>query len=920
VCSSDLATDRVKFYVNGVEQDKQSTSYPFTQNRDTAINGTSKQTIGSDGASDLSGYLADFFLIDGSQLEATSFGAYDDSGVWQAAAYSGTYGTNGFHLLDFANEATIGHDSSGNNNDFAANNFFVIEGTATQLGVSGGTSTVTTPSSNSPTAIDFLVVAGGGGGTTGAFSGGGGAGGYRTSVGTSGGGASAESAVSVSASTSYNVSVGAGGAIGSNGANSVFATITSTGGGRGGGSQSAQVGGSGGGGGPQTISPSGAAGTANQGFAGANGNHNNNATNGGGGAGSAGSQSSGSTGGAGGNGISSSITGTAVTYAAGGRGGNTNQSGVAGARNTGNGADGAWNGSGAAGGSGVVVLRYADTFGDLTVGNGLTYTFTNSGGYKIYTFIANYTAAEESGIDVLFDVPTNGDAADDTGAGGEVSGNYCVFNPLDANSQASFANGNLDWTATNGNGVCRGTIAVSSGKWYWEYTYTAKPSGGGTGFGILEVSEARDFIGAANAPDGYSYYSEGSSFTKKYNNGSNSNYGASFEPGDVIGFALDMGGGTITFYKNGASQGQAYSGISGTYAPALNSGTSSGTAKATFNAGQRAFAYSAPSGFSALCTTLLPTPTIADGSDYFDVDIYSGTGASHERSNFSFNPDWLWFKSRNTHSFHTLVDVVRGGGNFLRSNTADSETTGQTDLVTSFDSDGFTMGANASSGDINQSGRTYVCWGWDAGSSTVSNTDGSITSSVRANPTAGFSIVTYSGVDSPSSNTVGPGLNVAPVLWLIKQRSGTGNWSFAAADTNSSQFNDTEPTSSVFTVGSLQNINDNYNYIAYCFAPVAGYSAFGSYVGTGSSPNFFVFTGMRPAFILTKGIDDAEDWYIRDTARSPFNEVDESLRPNDAGSEYSGRTIDILSNGFKIRDSDSQINEYGKSVFVFRFC
>ncbi len=120
--TQSTATNRVKFYVNGVEQDKESTSYPFTQNRDTAINGTSKQTIGSDGASDLSGYLADFFLIDGSQKDPTDFGAFDDNGVWQAAEYSGTFGTNGFHLFDFANESGIGDDSSGNDNDFTVNN------------------------------------------------------------------------------------------------------------------------------------------------------------------------------------------------------------------------------------------------------------------------------------------------------------------------------------------------------------------------------------------------------------------------------------------------------------------------------------------------------------------------------------------------------------------------------------------------------------------------------------------------------------------------------------------------------------------------------------------------------------------------------------------------------------------------------
>ena len=130
------------------------------------------------------------------------------------------------------------------------------------------------------------------------------------------------------------------------------------------------------------------------------------------------------------------------------------------------------------------------------------------------------------------------------------------------------SNGNLNWKTVNGNGCCRGTISVSSGKWYFEFLYVEKPSGGGTGFGILSVEETKEFYGGSNAPDGYQYYSEGASFTKKYNNGSNSNYGDSFAPGDLISVALDMDNGTITFYKNGVSQGQAFSGISGTYAPA----------------------------------------------------------------------------------------------------------------------------------------------------------------------------------------------------------------------------------------------------------------------------------------------------------------------------------------------------------------
>jgi len=208
-----------------------------------------------------------------------------------------------------------------------------------------------------------------------------------------------------------------------------------------------------------------------------------------------------------------------------------------------------------------------------------------------------------------------------------------------------------------------------------------------------------------------------------------------------------------------------------------------------------------------------------------------------------------------------------------------------------------------------------------------------IASTVRANPSAGFSIVSYTG--SSSAATVGHGLNAAPGMIIVKDRdSGSWNWqvahsgigaddslllndSSATADYNA--WNNTRPTSSVFSLGGgISGVSTNGNaHIAYCFAPVEGYSSMGTYLGNGSANGPFVFTGMRPAFILTKGVDDAEDWYIRDAARSPHNEVDESLRPNDSGSEYSGRTIDILSNGFKITDSDSQINESGKTYLYY---
>jgi hypothetical protein len=216
--------------------------------------------------------------------------------------------------------------------------------------------------------------------------------------------------------------------------------------------------------------------------------------------------------------------------------------------------------------------------------------------------------------------------------------------------------------------------------------------------------------------------------------------------------------------------------------------------------------------------------------------------------------------------------------------------------------------------------------------SNVSLSIPSIASTVRANPTAGFSIATFS-MPSVSTATIAHGLNAAPAFYVWKDRDSADSWyiyhsavgadkwlslnATSSATSNTVIWNNTNPDSSVIHTGST--FSNTGSTLVYAFSPVENYSAFGKYKGNASANGPVVYTGFRPAFILTKGIDDAEDWYIRDTARSPFNEVDESLRPNDSGSEYSGRKIDILSNGFKIRDADSQINENGKSYLYVAF-
>jgi hypothetical protein len=560
--------------------------------------------------------------------------------------------------------------------------------------------------------------------------------------------------------------------------------------------------------------------------------------------------------------------------------------------------------------------------GTDTSGNGNTWT------------VNNLSVTAGSGNDSLTDTPTS--YGTDTGVGGEVRGNYATLNPLDISTggTVTLSNGNLDWQAVNGNGGIRGTFAVSTGKWYFEFTYNEKPSGGGTAFGVLNVNDALGFVGSTSG--GYTYYSEGAGYTKKINNNVQTDYGVSFAPGDIIGVALDLDAGTITFYNNGASQGQAFSGLSGTFAPACSSGTGTGTARATLNAGQRAFAYTAPSGFKALVDTNLPTPTVAQGNTLMDATLWTGNGTSQTITlPGGFSPDLVWIKQRNGSEFHALFNTIVGATTRLFSNSTSAEAT-NAQTLTSFNSNGFSVG---NTNEVNGSSNAYVAWSWDAGSSTVTNTAGSITSQVRANATAGFSVVTYSG--SGSSATVGHGLGVAPQMVIVKRRNASG-WDWPVwhsslisgtytlfLDLTDTQANRTDiwdgvPTSSVFKVNTSGQTNDGSGtYVAYCFAPVSGYSSFGAWTNNNSTDGVFIYTGMRPKFIILKNTDNVEQWFIFDSARSTYNVAypnPTELRPNSAAAEGSygqQATIDFLSNGFKIRGSTSSEISFGTRSYVY---
>jgi hypothetical protein len=402
--------------------------------------------------------------------------------------------------------------------------------------------------------------------------------------------------------------------------------------------------------------------------------------------------------------------------------------------------------------------------------------------------------------------------------------------------------------------------------------------------------------------------------------GSDTNYGATYTVNDVIGVALDLDAGTLVFYKNGSSQGTAFSSLSGSFAPYASDADAAQSCTVVANFGQRAFAYTAPSGFKALCTQNLPAPLVTKPNTVMDVALYTGNGGNQSITlPGGFNPDLVWVKSRSNSQDHYLFDAIRGGAGILRSNTTGAETTGTTYL--SFDTSGF-----SSLNGLSSNGYTYAAWTWDAGSSTVTNTQGSITSSVRANATAGFSVVTYTG-NSTAGATVGHGLGVAPAFIISKSRSNSSEWSCyhqslgnaqsiilntTAAAGSSSTWNSTSPTSTVITLGVSGSTNfSGYTHVIYAFAPVAGYSSFGSYTGNGSTDGPFVYTGFRPRWVMVKQSSaSGEGWWIRDAARNTYNSVESMLAANSSGAEISssGYAIDFLSNGFKLRNSNPDAN------------
>ena len=956
--------DRLKMYVNGVEQTFRNSSIP-AQNTTFLVNGTALHQIGatknSSGttSSFYAGYMTDVHLVDGQALNPTSFGEFDDNGVWQAAKFTGSHGTNGFHL-NFA-DANLGTDNSGNNNNWTVNNLSsgVYSGTKPKWYTS--TTLYTTKSDVIANATDR-----------------------------------GQSAFTLSSDEFVYLVPNDGGAVG------------------------------------EVCHPTG-----------------------------------------------STYPSTYYMYV----------------RSSG---DTSWYNTGSHGSTEAALFQWENTTGtpqayDYTktedlylVGDTRDAGQPTNDAKMSGSFPALVNLVAEA--DALRDSPTNGSTDDDTGAGGEVSGNYATWNPVTNKGVVTTSDGNLTANAVNSNyGYTLSTIPVSSGKYYCEISFegTMAHSTNYNYMGIVPTDSAAIYTGQDifRADGALAIETNTNKVRASIGTGSgatqsdwNTSYG--YDENDTIGIAIDCDTPQVSFYKNGTSIG--------TYPYSMQAGkswvlfindwaTGADITGYKLNAGQRPFAYTAPSGYKALCTANLPTPNVPDGSAHFDTKLYSGTGAAQTLSGLSFSPDLVWIKKRSGTSDHAMFDTIRGATKRLYPNDTSGQDT-LTDTLTAFNSDGFSLG-NAN--DVNQSGQTYAGWAWDAGDSNTSVSVGSLTSSIynqdavwsnfltssngfvgsytadqafnevldsgggsatngsggvmtfaptsalsvstmdirvysdttitfpdnstvevdgqgsdlgwisvtlpssftgftgsnsitfhntngglqyfdglringkilvnsnislsvpsiasnyRANPSAGFSIVSWTGTGS--AGTLAHGLQKTPELIITKVYSSSynDNWpvyhpsygagtymyfnsTIAAPASYLGFFNGVEPTSSVFTVGSA-NSDNTKDLLALCFTSVEGYSKIGKYTGNGNTDGPFIYTGFRPALVIVKNTSTSASWCLWDSKRPGYNLTDDLFNIDNSNAEAAWAYIDILSNGFKVRGTHSVQNTNSNNYIYAAF-
>lgn len=587
-----------------------------------------------------------------------------------------------------------------------------------------------------------------------------------------------------------------------------------------------------------------------------------------------------------------------------------------------------------------VAKKYTGTYGTngfyLPFSNGTSTTTLgadSSGNGNNWT-LTNFTRSAGVSDCWMYDVPSgNGSQA----GGTQPNSNYAVMNPLhkyvSGNLTVSNANLRVTKTTQSTQEWILSSIAVTSGSFYWEQITTSVA-------GQLYLGVANAVVSSYDQypVKGYVYWNPSGGI---YNYAGTQLNSTGYTTNDVLGFALDATNDTLALYKNGTliytvtSLRSNMGGTTSTDTPLAAmfwNGGANNAAVTNWNFGNRSFAYTPPSGFKALCTANLPASTIVKGNQYMDATLYTGNATARSITNAAgFAPSLVWGKCRSALDSNRLVDIVRGATKSLFSNLSNAEATESG--VTAFNSNGFSLGTGA----INDNGQSFVAWQWYAGLSTVSNTNGSITSQVRASSTSGVSVVIWTG--TATNSTVGHGLGVAPKMMIVKSYGVSDTWRVyhesigntrfinlndtSGFGTASTVWNNTSPTSTVFTVGTESSVNGSGRaQVAYCFAEIAGFSRFGSYTGNGSADGTFVYTGFTPKFIMTKRSDSTSAWVIVDTERSGYvgNVAKNRLYANTTEVEDSADTpFDILSNGFKNRTTNTTSNASGGTYIFMAF-
>ena len=609
-----------------------------------------------------------------------------------------------------------------------------------------------------------------------------------------------------------------------------------------------------------------------------------------------------------------------------------------------------------------VAKKYTGTYG--TNGfyldfSGATLGADNSGNSN------DFTAHNLTSDNQTLDTPTN---------------NFATLNPyMTTGTNYTYSEGNLKYSTTSfRNGCTTNNIAMTSGKWYWEIVMTTNGSTAATHLGVVGMEAGIDHLDSYNPR---SVYQPGTG--NLYQSGNSTATLTSSAVGDIIGFALDVDSNELSIYKNNSSILSGHSlpansdggwlvqllgeGLGNTMEGVVNFGQNSsfaGNKTAQGNGGTgEDFYYTPPTGYKALNTKNLPDPEIALPNEHFNTVRWSGDAtASRDIAGLNFSPDFVWTKERDVAIDNLLYDTIRGASTSVTSNAMSSNTTAaegtqndntQFGFISAFNSDGFsvTNGSRADVSYVNKSGGTYVAWNWKAGGTASSNTDGTITSTVSANTTAGFSIVKYTGT-GVAGDTMGHGLSQAPEMVIMKKRVSNGadglrgwrvwtkdltdgnylalhatNAQFGARDfgeVGNATYPYTPPTASLITFGGVntgqyQEVNySGDDYIMYCFHSVDGYSKVGTYIGNAAVPyGRFVYTGFSPAFLMIKRIDSADYWGMWDNKRIGYNYDNRILRANvNSAEEAPGSSVDLLTNGFRCTSNMAANNANG-GIYIY---